>query len=417
MTFDLRGFIMLRWGVLGVWALTAAAAAVVFDVPAPLAPMLVLLSAGALSNAVASRAARTANPRQNRIAAAVLILDTFLLTGLLAISGGASNPFTAAFLYPVVMGALLLPTGPAWTVTTAATAGYAALFLVTSNPLGHGGHGPHAGGMGGHLLGMGVAFILVAPFLTFAIGRIRGALADAAIRLAQAEQARARDARLASLATLATGAAHELSTPLGTIAVVTTELEQRLGDTDTPMGRDVALIREQIDRCRFILSQMAADAGVGPWEGARISTPGDLLGLAMEGVEGATDIDLVGEDALLDSPILVPERAVGRAVRGLLRNARQAAGSDGTVRIHVQRTEARLLIVIEDDGPGLVPEVLARVGEPFFTTREPGQGMGLGVFYARTVAEQLDGALTFASTPGRGTTARIMLPLFREVRP
>jgi two-component system sensor histidine kinase RegB len=264
---------------------------------------------------------------------------------------------------------------------------------------------------------MGIAFVLVAPFLTFAIGRIRRALADAAERLRHAEGARARDARLASLATLATGAAHELSTPLGTIAVATAELEQLVGDQDTPIAHDVALIRAQVDRCRFILGQMAADAGVGLWEGARPSTPGDLLGLALERVEGAADVELLGPDSLYDHPILVPERAVARALRGLLRNARQASGPDGPVRVHAARDGDALSLDIEDTGPGMPPEVMARVGEPFFTTREPGRGMGLGVFYARTVADQLGGLLEIDSTPGAGTTVHVRLPLFREAQP
>jgi two-component system, sensor histidine kinase RegB len=419
-TFDLDGFIALRWGALLVWAATVGVASGVFDVPVPVAPMLTLVSVGALSNAAAAFAARRPDPNRPRIAAAVLLLDTLLLTGLLAVSGGASNPFTAAYLYPVVMGALLLPTGPAWLLTTAATAGYASLFLVGPGDPSHGGHAGHAGhtsGMGGHMLGMGVAFVLVAPFLTFAIGRIRRALTDAAERLRGAEKARARDARLASLATLATGAAHELSTPLATIAVATAELEQHVGDADTPIAADVALIRSQVDRCRFILGQMAADAGVGLWEGARPSTPGDLLGLALERVDGAADIELLGPDALYDHPILVPERAVARALRGLLRNACQASGGGAGVRVHAERAGDALRLAIEDDGPGMSAAVQARVGEPFFTTRETGRGMGLGVFYARTVADQLGGRLSFDSAPGRGTTVHVHLPLFREARP
>lgn len=415
--FDLKGFLALRWGVILVWAATVGVAAGVFSVPVPVAPMLTLVSVAAVSNAVAVWAARRPAPHRNRIAGATLALDTLLLTGLLAVSGGAANPFTAAYLYPVVMGALLLPTGPAWAVTTLATAGYASLFLVGAGQGGHAGHEGHTSGMGGHLLGMGIAFVLVAPFLTFAIGRIRRALADAAARLRDAESARARDARLASLATLATGAAHELSTPLGTIAVATAELEQRVGESDTPIAADVALIRSQVDRCRFILGQMAADAGVGLWEGARPSTPGDLLGLALERVDGAADMELLGPDALYDHPILVPERAVARALRGLLRNARQASGADGPVRVHARRDGDTLALAIEDEGPGMAPDVVARVGEPFFTTREPGRGMGLGVFYARTVADQLGGELHIDSTPGAGTTVHVRLPLFREAQP
>jgi len=407
-TFDLGGFLAMRWAVLAAWGATVLIAAGGFEVPLPLGFMIGLVLAGVASNLAARRALRGPTGGHGRIASSVLALDTVLLTGLLALSGGASNPFTAAFLYPVVMGAFLLPSGPAWGVTGLATAGYASLFLVGGAPTAHSHHGS---GMSGHLVGMGIAFSLVAPFLTFAIGRIRTALAEAARRLRIAEVARARDARLASLATLATGAAHELATPLGTIAVATAELEQRVQGRTDPVAADVSLIRSQVDRCRFILEQLSADAGVGLWDGARPSTPGDLLGLALERVEGAADVELLGPEALYEQPFQVPERAVARALRGLLRNARQAAGPEGPVRVSIERDGDRLSLTVEDQGAGMAPDIAARVGEPFFTTREPGEGMGLGVFYARTVAEQLGGGLDVTTSPGRGTSVRMTLPV------
>ena len=408
-TFDLGGFLTLRWGVSVVWAVTIATAAGFFASPIPVGVMLGLVAIGATSNLLAKWSLHNASASRTRIAGMVLGLDTLLLTALLALSGGAANPFTAAFLYPVVMGAFLLPSGASWGITALATSGYGSLFLLGID---HTGHGHHSSGMGGHLIGMGIAFILVAPFLTFAIGRIRTALAEAASRLRIAESARARDARLASLATLATGAAHELSTPLGTIAVATAELEQRVRDRTDPVASDVALIRSQVDRCRFILEQLSADAGVGLWDGAVPSTPGDLLGLALERVEGAADMELLGPDDLFEEPIHVPERAVARALRGLLRNAREAAGSPGAVRVGIARDGNELTIAIEDDGEGMSADVVARVGEPFFTTRPPGRGMGLGVFYARTVAEQLGGSLQVESAPGAGTRVHFCLPVF-----
>ena len=155
--------------------------------------------------------------------------------------------------------------------------------------------------------------------------------------------------------------------------MATAELEQRVRDRTDPVASDVALIRSQVDRCRFILEQLSADAGVGLWDGAVPSTPGDLLGLALERVEGAADMELLGPDDLFEEPIHVPERAVARALRGLLRNAREAAGSPGgPVGIARDGNEST---AIEDDGEGMSRRSPA---SEFFTTRPPGRGMGLG---------------------------------------
>jgi two-component system sensor histidine kinase RegB len=407
---QLEGFLALRWVALLAGAVLVGVAGWRGESGDALVPMVTLITVALVSNAVATMRRPARAGSQRRLAGWLLALDTLALTGLLALSGGASNPFTAAFLYPVVLGALVLTPGPAWAITVLSTASYAGLFFLAEH---HEARGAHGGGhaMGGHLVGMWVAFVLVGPFLTVSIGRIRRALREADARVREAEAARERSTRLAALATLATGAAHELSTPLGTIAVAAAELQHKVSD-DT--AADVALIRAQVSRCRDILGHLAADAGVDLWDGAVRSTPGDLVGLALEGVPAAADVELVGEDALWDDGIRVPERAVARALRGLLRNARQAAGPAGAVRVRGRREGDLLVLAVEDDGVGMPPEVRARATEPFFTTRGPGEGMGLGLFYARTVAEQLGGRLDLDSTPGRGTTVAVRLPLFRS---
>jgi two-component system sensor histidine kinase RegB len=106
-----------------------------------------------------------------------------------------------------------------------------------------------------------------------------------------------------------------------------------------------------------------------------------------------------------------PRQALTQALRNLVRNALEAAPPPGVVQVVARREGGLLLVEVVDSGKGCEPALLARVGEPFFTTKEPGQGMGLGVFLARTLAEQLGGSLAFESTLGRGTTARFALPL------
>jgi two-component system sensor histidine kinase RegB len=106
----------------------------------------------------------------------------------------------------------------------------------------------------------------------------------------------------------------------------------------------------------------------------------------------------------------VPRRALVQVLANLVHNALDASTPDGPVRVAVDLGPATLEFAIEDDGPGMSPDVLARCGEPFFTTKGPGRGLGLGVFLARTLAEELGGSLHLSSPPGRGVRAALRLP-------
>ena len=136
------------------------------------------------------------------------------------------------------------------------------------------------------------------------------------------------------------------------------------------------------------------------------------MSLALAGVKDAARVKRPG----LETPVVLgPKVAMAQALSSLVRNALQAAKSGVEVRVRVE--QHRLVLEVVDDGPGLAPEVLARLGEPFFTTRAPGQGMGLGVFLARTLATQLGGALDYEAAAGGGTIARLTLPLAEPERP
>jgi two-component system sensor histidine kinase RegB len=109
-----------------------------------------------------------------------------------------------------------------------------------------------------------------------------------------------------------------------------------------------------------------------------------------------------------ESVVRVPRNAVLQVAANLLRNALDAG--QGHVALSIETGTAGLRVVLRDDGPGMPPEVLSRVGEPFFSTKAPGAGLGLGVFIARSLCEEMGGRLTLESTPGRGTTARVEVP-------
>jgi two-component system sensor histidine kinase RegB len=366
----------------------------------------VALPAAMLAISVASNVGlQTLAARQRlteRMATAALVLDVCVVTALLVMSQGASNPFTALYLVSVTIAASVLSARDTVVVVLLSIAAYSALFFVGGG--GGGEHAHHGGGdaMNAHLFGMWVAYAVSAPFVAYAIRVLRNALDTARRRTAATE-------RIASLGTLAAGAAHELSTPLGTIALAADGLAQRFDDDD------VRLIQGQVARSHEILRRLAADAGHPsgpPPESIRLD---HLVARVVAGLDPDLDVvwELNGHTALR---LCVAKEPTIRAIRGLIDNGLDASPDGEPVRLVAQVTDDVVCLDIVDRGAGIAPEHLERVGEPFFTTKGH-DGMGLGVFFARTVLEQHGGRLTYDAGPeGLGTIAHVELPRCDEDR-
>jgi two-component system sensor histidine kinase RegB len=259
---------------------------------------------------------------------------------------------------------------------------------------------------------MWVAFGVAAGFIVYFVQRVTLALEARDAELAAARSLTARHEKLASLATLAAGAAHQLATPLSTIAVISKELERQLerDHQNADAIGDARLIREQVERCRGILQQMAADAGDSTGEAIVPITAKELLDVALQGMVNRerVRVDLGSEAAALT--MVMPVRSIAQALRALTKNALEASGS-APVEIRVAAQGATCQVEVHDRGSGMSRAVLEHAGEPFFTTKGPDRGMGLGLFLCRTVVEGIGGRLTLTSAPERGTTATVVLPV------
>jgi two-component system, sensor histidine kinase RegB len=337
----------------------------------------------------------------------VMLLDTTLHTGVFALSGGPFNPFTALYLVNVVLAALVLTQARQWVLLGATLSGFAALFLVDEVAPATWQLPNHAELMRLHLGGMWVAFLIAAGFIVSFVQRLLKGLAHRDAQLAEARRLSAQHEKLAALTTLAAGAAHELATPLGTIAIASAELARALDALEAPkdVRDDVSLVREQVQRCRVILQGMSARSGELAGEAVASFSVESWLTEALDGMKDASRVRSVGAT---DATVRGPRLALAQGLRNLVKNALEASRDEVVIEVTV--SNERLRVSVADRGEGLSAPVVARLGEPFFTTKPVGKGLGLGVFLTRTLVEQLGGSLRFESTPGQGTRASLELP-------
>jgi two-component system, sensor histidine kinase RegB len=335
-------------------------------------------------------------------------LDLILFSTLLYLSGGPANPFSFLYLIHIALAAVVLPPRTSFTLVASALACSLGLFWVHV-PLPHD-HAHHMEEYGWHMRGMWVAFGLAACFIVYFIQRVLRELRAIEEQLSLSRERATRGEAVAALAMLSAGAAHELASPLSTIALASGELLRHLpeaGPSDAARD-DVRLIKSQVERCRAILDQLAVEAGQAHGSNFGELTWEAILDQGAQGFEsGRLVIETPGDEPVRLTGSLT---AVSRALRNLLSNAFDASSPDGKVRLNVSQPAGGLAFTVEDDGPGMPEAVLARATEPFFTTKPAGKGMGLGLFLAQSVAEQMGGQLELASGVGGGTRARLLLP-------
>ena len=398
--------VRLRSGAAAAQASTVAVVYYGVGIALPIVTLFAIVIASVVSNAVLAAWLRS-RELSPRFAFGILALDIVTLTALLYFSGGPLNPFSVLYLVYVALAALVMSSRKTAALIALAAIGYGVLFFD---------HVPIqmiwriAGTtLSAHLQGMWFAFVVAASFIAYFISRLADTLAERDEELALATERALRAERLASLATLAAGAAHELATPLATIQLVADDLLLKAATTPSLLD-DAMLVREQVLRCRDVLRRLSHQAGEPMGEAMTRQFAADLANAACVhiGVDGAR----IRLQVRANPCVRAPRALVVESLGNLLRNALDC--SEGHVDFVVDTERERVRFVVQDYGVGMTPDVAARIGEPFFTTKTVGKGMGLGVFVTRTLAEQLGGALTFSSVLREGTRAEWTLPISKS---
>ena len=397
-----RWLIQLRWAQIVGQAATVLGADVLLGVDLRLSWLWALVAIGLGSNLALAASVRRLGRADARLLAAVMALDVAALTGLLYLTGGATNPFGFLYLVQIALATVILEAAWAWALMALSFLGFGLLLLLDPRPLVV---SPRT-----RAIGVWVALGVAAAFIVHFLQRVTAALAAREAELAEARNLAARQERLTSLATMAAGAAHELATPLGTVALVAKELERHLADhADRSLADDARLIREQVGRCRGILDQMVGGTGAAG-EGMVTQAIETLIADAQANIRLSPPVRLSVTAEVAATQMTLPARAVTQALRSLITNAQDASPADGEVLLGINCRADVVVIDVVDRGRGMSAEVLARIGEPFYTTKQPGRGMGLGLFLARAVFESVGGALAIDSREGAGTRVTVTMP-------
>src|SRR6478752_7488346 len=344
-------------------------------------------------------------------AAWLLAFDIAELAVLLFLTGGLQNPFAFLFLGPVLLSATALP--PRFTLILGGFAVVCSTVLVfvhyplpwdIDDPL----QLPPI-----YMMGVWLCILLAIGFIGVYAWQITEESRQLSDALAATELVLAREQHLSQLDGLAAAAAHELGTPLSTISVIAKELERAIAPT-APHGDDVRLLREQARRCRDILAKLTELSGGGePFDRMR------LTALIEEVVAPHRNfgviIEVTAPDDRNGEPIGARNPAILYGLGNLLENAVDFAGD--RVAVEAQWSEDDVAVTISDDGPGFAPEILARIGEPYVTTRrhhrgdtgEEPAGLGLGFFIAEILLERSGAKLSFENRlqPERGAIIRL----------
>ncbi|MCO6391596.1 ActS/PrrB/RegB family redox-sensitive histidine kinase [Aliihoeflea aestuarii] len=406
----LNTLIRLRW--LAVVGQSAAVLIVAFwlQFPVPVALCLALIGCSAWLNLLMAVRYPATHRLPPLAALAILTFDALQLGGLLYMTGGLTNPFALLMTVPVIISATSLPLR--W------TAMLGALVIAMATGLAFFHHplpwfpGTELSMPIIYVAGIWMAIVSCLAFTAFYAYRVAEEARLLATALAATELVLQREQHLSALDGLAAAAAHELGTPLATIALVAKEMERALGK-DPRFGEDVTLLRSQSERCRAILKQLTSLSSQGEAHMARLP----FTSLIEEVIAPHRDF---GIEIRLEPGKLLGAEPVGRRNPGVIyglgnvvENAVDFARDTVSVKWEWNATSVSLEVL--DDGEGFSPEVLDRIGEPYMTKRSAasaGGGLGLGLFIAKTLLERSGATVSFGNAhgPGQGAAVKVSWP-------
>ena len=409
---SLRTLVVLRWiAVLGqITALVSAEVGLGMALPRGACALIV--GAAVVVNLTATVVFPSRRRLTENQVTLMLLFDMAQLLALVAVTGGLNNPFALLVLAPVTISATALPRRQVILVSATAIAGTSALIWL---------HLPLIRG-GGQVLelsdlfeaGFWTAIVTGVIFVASYAHRVSQEIHTMAQALLATQMALARAQKLTDLGGVVAAAAHELGTPLATIKLISAEMLADLGGQPA-LAEDARLIREQADRCRDILRTMG-QAGAGDGYLARAPLEAVVREAAEPHLDrGKTVHFALPEGRARDQPLIERRPEIIHGLRNLIQNAVDFAGAE--VWLDMDWTGGAVRLRIGDDGPGFPNGLLGRLGDPFVRRRDTGdplrpeyEGMGLGLFIAKTLLERTGAEIDFLNDPDGGALVIVDWP-------
>ncbi|MEC7490089.1 MAG: ActS/PrrB/RegB family redox-sensitive histidine kinase [Pseudomonadota bacterium] len=403
----LRTLTLIRWVAIIGQVLTLIVVHFGFGFPVPMAPAFVIVGTSLLLNLVVMTGHPTTVHLGERAVAAFLGFDVLQLAALLYLTGGLENPFSFLLLAPVAVSATIL--------SVRSTIALCVLSIICISILAIN-HYPLPWSADGfavpqkYVLGTWVALVIGIIFFAIYTWRVAEEARRMSNALAASQQALAREQQLAALGGLAAAAAHELGSPLGTIAVVSGEIARDL-TAESAIYEDVQLLISETARCRDILEELSDRSA----DDIDSGSPFALLPLQVL-VQAAADRHQRGNvrfslipralDVASPEPVVVRSPEIVHGLGNIIQNAAQFA--EKNVNISTGWDEEHITVIIQDDGPGFPSGLVERLGEPYISSRtQPGGHMGLGIFIARTLLQRSGASITFQNSDVGGAVVEV----------
>ena len=396
----LRALVLIRWAAVAGQLFTVAVVHWGLGFALPILAVGGAIALSALLNLTVSLGRPASARIDDREATIFLAFDILQLAVLLYLTGGLINPFSLLLLAPVAIGAtiLSLTSNVALSLLTIISIALLGLF---HQPLPWRGPPPELPEI--YQTGAWAGLTLTTLLVTLYGWRLAEEARQMADALGAAQAALAREQRMSALGALAAAAAHELGSPLSTIAVVTKEMMREV-EADDPLREDVELLSAESDRCRTILARLSVDpAGDVSDAYTLVPLPALIEAAAQsyqrDGISITFGSGPIGDGVPTTAPIQVRSPEIMQGVGNIVQNAVSFAQRE--VLIVTRWTTAWSEVEVSDDGPGFSEALLDELGTPFISTRQGEEGhMGLGVFIAKTLLERTGATVTFGNRAG-----------------
>ncbi len=405
---NMRRLLVLRGIAIGGWFITLLIVMNTLHLSASVWPLFIVLGIWAGLSARTWRQIKQRTTVTDFQFFIQLVLDVMILTLLLYLSGGSTNPFTLMFLLPLVVAASVLSMRYIWSIALLTITAYSFLLFIYTPfiPLEH----HMEGHFNTHIIGMWWGFVISAALIASFAARMGLTLRERDRIIAETKEKALKDEQLVALGSLAAGAAHELGTPLGTISILCSELKDQYKD-DSQLNEQLQILHSQVIRCKETLATLSASAGQLQAASGRRQLLNEYLNETIQQWQTirpgiSLTVELQGKHP---APQILAEQTLSQALSNIFNNAADASPDD--VEIIACWDKLQLQLTVKDRGAGIEEAASQQIGQSIFSTKESDQGMGLGLFLAYSVIHRLGGEVVLENRAGGGASTVVTLPL------